>query len=38
MAITGVDAKYISDAEIMIGSFDYSDVISGAHITLDDYS
>jgi hypothetical protein len=37
-AITGVDAKYISDGEIMIGSLDYPDLISGAHITLDDYS
>src|SRR5262245_8782471 len=33
-----VDAKYISDGEIMIGSLDYSDLITGAHITLDDYS
>src|SRR5215813_70942 len=33
-----VDAKYISDGEIMIGSLDYPDLISGAHIALDDYS
>src|SRR5205823_4649780 len=38
IAITGVDAKYISDGEIMIGSLDYPDLISGTHITLDDYS
>jgi hypothetical protein len=38
IAITGVDAKYISDGEIMIGSLDYPDLISGAHIALDDYS
>jgi hypothetical protein len=38
IAITGVDAKYISDGEIMIGSFDYPDLISGPHTTLDDYS
>jgi hypothetical protein len=34
MAITGVNAKYISDGEIMIGSLDYLDLISGPHITL----
>ena len=38
IAITGVDAKYISDGEIMIGSLDYPDLISGAYIPLDDYS
>jgi hypothetical protein len=38
MAITGVDAKYVSDGEIMIGSLDYPNLISGLHITLDDYS
>src|SRR5262249_54620159 len=38
MAITGVDAKYVSDGEIMIGSLDYPDLISGLHITLDDHS
>jgi hypothetical protein len=38
IAITGVDAKYISDGEIMIGSLDYPDLVSGAHITLDYYS
>jgi hypothetical protein len=38
IAITGVDAKHISDGEIMVGSLDYSDLISGPHITLDDYS
>ena len=30
IAITGVDAKYISDGEIMIGSLDDPDLISGA--------
>jgi hypothetical protein len=34
----GVDAKCIPDAEIVIGSLDYPDLVSGAHITLDDYS
>src|SRR5262245_57476557 len=38
IAITGVDAKYLSDGEIMIGSLDYPNLISGAHLTLDDYS
>jgi len=38
IAITGVDAKYIADGEIMIGSLDYPDLISSAYITLDDYS
>src|SRR5262249_31673683 len=38
IAITGVDAKYISDGETMIGSLDYPDLISGPHLTLDDYS
>src|SRR4029453_1834310 len=37
IAIMGVDAKYISNGEIMIGSLDYPDLISGTHITLDDY-
>src|SRR5262245_16956178 len=35
---TGVDAKYIADRQIMIGSLDYPDLIAGPHITLDDYS
>src|SRR5437016_1762678 len=34
IAITGVDAKHISNGEIMIGSLDYPDLISGPHITL----
>src|SRR5260370_30675785 len=38
MAITSVDAEYISNGEIMIGSLDYPDLISGTHITLDDDS
>jgi hypothetical protein len=37
-AIPGVDAKYISDGEIMIRSFHCPDLISGPHVTLDDYS
>jgi len=38
MAITGVDAEYMSNGEIMIGSLDYPDLVSGPHIALDDYS
>jgi hypothetical protein len=38
IAITGVDAKYISDGEIVIGSLDYPDFVSGPHITFDDQS
>jgi|SRR5262245_2471932 len=38
MAITGVDAKYMSNGEIMIGSLDHPDLISGPHIALDDDS
>jgi hypothetical protein len=38
MAIPGVDAKYISNGEIMIGSLDHPDLISGPHIALDDDS
>jgi hypothetical protein len=38
IAITSVDAKYISDSEIVIGSLDYPDLVSGRHITLDNYS
>ena len=38
MAITGVDTKYISDGEIMIGSFHYADLIFSRHVTLDNYS
>jgi len=38
MAITGVDAKYMSNGEIMIGSVDHPDLISGPHIALDDDS
>src|ERR1700758_5883729 len=38
MAITGVDAKYMPNGEIMIGSLDHPDLVSGPHITLDDDS
>src|SRR5262249_34033729 len=38
MAITGVDTEYISNGEIMIGSLDDPDFISGTHTTLDDDS
>jgi hypothetical protein len=38
MAIPGVDAKYISNGEIMIGSLDHPDLISGPYIALDDDS
>jgi hypothetical protein len=38
MAITGVDAKYMSNGEIMIGFLDHADLVSGAHIALDDDS
>ena len=38
MAITGVDAEYILNGEIMIGSLDYLDLFSRTHITLDDDS
>jgi hypothetical protein len=38
IVITGVDAKYISDSEIVIGPLDHVDLISGPDITLDDYS
>jgi hypothetical protein len=34
--IVVVDAKYIPDGEIMIGFLDNPDLISRAHITLDD--
>ena len=34
--ITSVDAKYISDGEIMIRPFHDPDLISGPHLTLDD--
>jgi len=34
MAITGVDAKYMSNVEIMIGPLDHPDLISGPHIAL----
>src|SRR5262245_34794784 len=35
-AIMEVDAKYLSDGEIMSGSLDAPDLISGTHLTLDD--
>jgi hypothetical protein len=35
ITIPVVDAKYISDGEIMIGSFHNRDLISGPHVTLD---
>ena len=38
MPITGVDAEHMSDSEIVIGSLDDPDLISGTHISLDDDS
>src|SRR5207248_1455208 len=38
LAITGVDAKYVSAGEVMIGPLDHPDLIPGPHLTLDDYS
>jgi hypothetical protein len=38
MAVTGVNAKYMSNGEIMIGSLDHPDFISGPHIALGDDS
>jgi hypothetical protein len=38
MAISIVDAEYISDGEIVIGSFDYPDFISRPQVTLGDNS
>ena len=38
MAITGVDAEYLSNGEIMIRSLDDPDRIAGTHITLNDDS
>jgi hypothetical protein len=38
IAVTSVDAKHISDGEIMIRSLDYPNLIPGPDITLDDYS
>jgi len=38
MAITGVDAGHIPDGEVMTGSLDYPDLVSGAHTPLDDDS
>jgi hypothetical protein len=38
VAIAEVDASYIPDGEIMIGSLDYPDLVPGAYIALDDYS
>jgi hypothetical protein len=38
LAIAGVDAKDVSDGEIMIGPFDYVDLIAGPNITLGDQS
>jgi hypothetical protein len=35
MAITGVDAKDISNGEIMTGSLDYPDLIPGPNVPLD---
>ncbi len=37
MVIMGIDAKYVPDAEIVIRSLDYPDLVAGADITLDDY-
>jgi hypothetical protein len=38
IALMGVDAKYLSNGEFMLGSLDDSDLISGTHIPLDDYA
>ena len=38
LAIAGVDAKYVSDGEIMIGSLDHPDLIPYPHTTFDDQS
>jgi hypothetical protein len=38
MAITGVDAKYVPDGEMVTGSFYYPDLIASPHVTLDDDS
>src|SRR5262249_53241761 len=38
ITIAGVDAKYIPNGEIMIGSVNYPDLISGTHVTLGDES
>lgn len=36
IAITGVDAKYVSDGETMSRPLDYPDLITRPHATLDD--
>jgi hypothetical protein len=36
IAITGVDAKYVSEGETMSRPLDYPDFISGPYTTLDD--
>ena len=36
IAITGVDAKYVSDGETMTRPLDYTDLIAGPYTTLDD--
>src|SRR5262249_55272989 len=38
IAITSVDAKYISNGEIMVWSLDHPDLIAGAEFALDDNS
>jgi hypothetical protein len=38
IAIARVDVKDIADGEIVIGSLDYPDLVSGPHITLDHQS
>jgi hypothetical protein len=38
LAITGVDAKDVSDGETMVGPLDDLDLIPGPHLTLDDDS
>jgi hypothetical protein len=35
IVIAGVDAKYVSNSEIMIGSLDHADLIPGPDITFD---
>ena len=38
LPVTGVDAKYIPDGEIMLGPFDDPDLITGPHVTFDNDS
>src|SRR2546425_5346150 len=34
VAIAGVDAKHIADAQALVGTFDYPDLVAGGHRTL----